>query len=36
MGRITTVAMFMSDQLDLRCIVEPIVAACPHALQAPR
>jgi hypothetical protein len=35
-GRITTAAMSRSGQLGLRCTVELTVAACPHALQAPR
>jgi hypothetical protein len=35
-GRITTVVMSRSGQLCLRCTVESTVAACPHALQAPR
>jgi hypothetical protein len=35
-GRITTVVISRSGQLCLRCTVESTVAACPHALQAPR
>jgi hypothetical protein len=34
-SRITIVAMSRTGQLGLRCSIEPTVAACLHALQAP-
>jgi hypothetical protein len=35
-GRITTVAMSKSDQLACVALLNRTIAACPHALQAPR